>query len=146
MSRLTRAALLAATLLATATTASAQGRQPSLLISPAELSQHLRDPRLVLLYVGPKADYDAGHVPGARYVEMSDLAKGRAEGELALELPDEATLRSKLESFGIGDQSLVIVVPGEDWGSPATRVMFTLSVAGLGEQSLLLDGGTTAWK
>ncbi len=117
-----------------------------LLISAAQLDKQLADPQLVLLHVGPKDDYDAGHIPGARYVDMSMLAADRGDGALSLELPGIDDLRGRLERLGIGDKSRVIVVPGADWGSPATRVVWTLQVAGLGARTQLLEGGTTGWK
>jgi thiosulfate/3-mercaptopyruvate sulfurtransferase len=106
----------------------------------------LKDPRLVLLHVGPREDYAAGHIAGARFVQMQDVAQPRQEGALSLELPDETTLRQSLERYGISDDSRVVVVFGADWMSPSTRVVLTLQAAGLGPQTRFLDGGTRAWK
>lgn len=131
-------------LAALSSTAGAQGS--SLLVTPQQLSAELRDPRLVLLQVGPREDYTAGHIAGARFVDLRDVAEPRREGALALELPDEATLRSALEKLGISDNSRVVVVFGADWMSPSTRVVYTLQAAGLGAQTRFLDGGTRAWK
>lgn len=117
-----------------------------LLISPAQLSKQLADPNVVLLHVGPKDDYDAGHIRGARYVDMMMLAADRSDGALSLELPSADDLRARLERLGIGDRSRVVVVPAADWGSPATRIVWTLQVAGMGSHTQLLEGGTTAWK
>ena len=119
---------------------------PSLLVTPAQLNAELRDARLVLLHVGPREDYAAGHIAGARFVDLMDIAAAREPGALALELPDEATLKEKLESYGISDNSRIVVVFGVDWMSPSTRVVWTLQAAGLGAQTRLLDGGTRAWK
>lgn len=118
---------------------------PSLLVTPAQLNAELRDPHLVILHVGPKPDYDAGHIAGARFVLMQDLAAERREGALSLELPDEADLRQRLEGLGISDDSRIVVAFGEDWMSPSTRIVWTLQAAGLGAQVRLLDGGTGAW-
>jgi thiosulfate/3-mercaptopyruvate sulfurtransferase len=127
-----------------ASTAGAQGS--SLLISPDQLKSGLGDKSLVLLYVGPREDYVAGHIAGARFVDLRDVAEPRREGALALELPDEAALRGSLEKLGISDNSRVVVSFGADWMSPATRVVLTLQAAGLGAQTRFLDGGTRAWK
>jgi thiosulfate/3-mercaptopyruvate sulfurtransferase len=118
----------------------------SLLVTPALLADELRDPRLVLLHVGPKEDYDAGHIAGARFVDLRGMAQEQREGALSLELPDEADLRQRLERLGISDNSRVVVVFGADWISASTRVVWTLQAAGLGGQTRLLDGGTRAWK
>jgi thiosulfate/3-mercaptopyruvate sulfurtransferase len=40
----------------------------------------------------------------------------------------------------------VIVYYGNDWVTPATRVVFTLNYAGLGDNTSLLDGGMQTWK
>jgi thiosulfate/3-mercaptopyruvate sulfurtransferase len=61
-------------------------------------------------------------------------------------MPGADSLRAQLAALGIGDRSRVVVYYGNDWVSPATRVMFTLDYAGLGDRSALLDGGMTRWK
>ena len=137
----------AALLVVTASAASAQRNDnPSLLITTAELSKQLRDPSLVLLYVGPKEDYDAGHVPGARYVSLRDIVIDDSVTHHVFDLPDEADLRGRLERLGVGDKSNVVVVPGQDWTSPPTRLVWTLQTAGLGARTRLLDGGTVSWR
>lgn len=142
------AALLAAPLasIAEAVVVPRRWQGTALLVTPQQLARELRDPSLVLLHVGPREDYDAGHIAGARFIELQQLAAPRQEGALALELPNDAALRTALEGLGIGDRSRVVVVPGVDWGSPATRVLFTLQAAGLGDRTRLLDGGSEAWK
>lgn len=118
---------------------------PALLVSPQQLAPELKDPGLVLLHVGPREDYDAGHIEGARFVQLMDVAASRQENPLSLELPDEDALRARLQRYGIGDDSRVVVTFGQDWHSPATRVIWTLQIAGLGAQTRLLDGGTREW-
>ncbi|MFI5312505.1 MAG: sulfurtransferase [Gemmatimonadales bacterium] len=121
--------------------------QTSLLVSPQELKDHLADPSLVVLYVGPKEGYDKEHIPGARYIDFSRdlLVRDTARNNMAY-LPDEADLRARLEHLGIGDRSQIVVTPGEDWGSPSTRVVWSLQAAGLGARTHLLNGGTLGWK
>jgi thiosulfate/3-mercaptopyruvate sulfurtransferase len=138
---------LAALFLVAASLADAQpGSGESLLISSTDLQRQLGDPALVLLHVGPKPDYDAGHIAGARFVQMQDVSLPRVEGQLSLELPPVDELRTRLERLGIGDESRIVVVPGEDWASPSTRVVFALTAAGLGTRTRLLDGGMRGWK
>ena len=119
---------------------------PGLLLTPAQLNAELRDPRLVLLYVGTRDDYNAGHIAGARFIGMEDVAVDPRLGGLFLELPDEAELRQRLERFGISDDSRIVVVFGAGYVSPSTRIVWSLQVAGLGGQTRYLDGGTGAWK
>src|SRR5687767_7114250 len=118
----------------------------SLLVDPAWLAEHLDDPNLVLLHVGDRAEYDREHIPGARYVSQQEVAAPREEGALYLQLPAPEALRETLEGLGISDESRIVVYYGDDWVSPATRVVFTLDWAGLGERTSLLDGGMRMWK
>jgi len=124
----------------------AQGGSNPLLVTPQQLARELNDPNLVLLQVGPKDDYEAGHIAGARLIQMQDLAAPRSEGAPVLELPAEEELRQRLERLGIRDQSRIVVIPGADWGSPATRIVWTLQTAGLGARTRLLDGGAAGWR
>jgi len=114
------------------------------------LAAHLKDPNLVLLHVGQQKEYDAGHIPGARYVKLDDISVSSHDHDqdkgLMLEMPQPDSLRARLEALGISNDSRVIVYYGNDWVSPATRVIFTLDYAGLGASAALLDGGMPAWK
>jgi thiosulfate/3-mercaptopyruvate sulfurtransferase len=145
-SLLCRSAAAASICIAFASAGAQYGTPGSLLISAQELKSKLSDPSLVILYVGPKEEYTKEHIAGARFVEMRDIATQDTVRKIALELPDEATLRASLERFGIGDKSTVVVTPGVDWGSPSTRLIWTLQAAGLGAHTRLLNGGTQGWK
>lgn len=147
--RLTVSAVLALfTLTWSPAPAAAASPRESLVVSTAWLAQHLKDPDLVLLHVGDKAEYAAAHIPGARFVELREISvsdPGGTGGSLTLELPPAETLREKLAALGISDGSRVVVYFGKDWLSPSTRVMFTLDYAGLGDRASMLDGGQPAW-
>jgi thiosulfate/3-mercaptopyruvate sulfurtransferase len=130
--------------LAQASTPAASPRD-SLLVSAEWLTQHLNDPNLVLLHMGAKADYDAKHIPGARFVSFDDISVSDHTGPgLMLEMPPVDALRQHLAALGISDGSRVVVYFGSGYVSPATRVVFTLDYAGLDGVSLL-DGGIDAW-
>ncbi|HEX9565813.1 MAG TPA: rhodanese-like domain-containing protein [Gemmatimonadaceae bacterium] len=138
--------ILAGLALVLVNAAAAAQSTSSLLITPLELAGQLRDPNLVVLHVGPRDNYDAGHIEGARYVSLRDLSAADQPGAPPLELPDEADLRQRLERLGIGDNSRVVITFGQDWLTPATRVVWVLQTAGLAERTRLLDGGTVAWQ
>lgn len=140
-----RARLLLCAALALPIDAAAPQGGTSLLINAAELNRALKDPSLIILQVGPRDDYEAGHIPGARLITMQDLAMPNAPGVPALTLPDEADLRARLEKLGISDNSRIVVVAGKDWVSPSTRIVWTLQAAGLGNRTQWLDGGSGAW-
>ena len=109
------------------------------------LQKNITDPKLVLLHVGAKPEYDAGHIPGAQYVTLNDLSAPGDPNGLSLELPTVEQLKPALERFGISNDSRVILYFGKDWVSPTTRVYFTLDVFGLGGNTSILDGGMPAW-
>jgi thiosulfate/3-mercaptopyruvate sulfurtransferase len=127
----------------------AQGARDRLLISVEQLSARLHSTDLVLLHVGTPAEYAAEHIPGAKLVSMDDFSLPHPASHdtgLMLELPPAAEVRRKLESLGISDDSRIVVYFGNDWVTPATRILFTLDWVGLGDRSALLDGGMRAWK
>jgi thiosulfate/3-mercaptopyruvate sulfurtransferase len=131
---------------APATPGPAEPAALSLVVSPAWLAAHLEDPDLILLHVGDADAYRTKHIPGARRVTLDDLSVSVHDGTgLMLELPPAGDLRHRLEALGISTDSRVVVYFGEDWVSPATRVVLTLDAAGLGARAALLDGGMPAW-
>ena len=148
---ISRGAQLAAfALIAGGSAASAQNKvgRSDLLVTTEWLAKELTNPKLVLLHVGEKGEYDAGHIPGAQFLRLQDLSTPmtRDEKVLALELPSPDDLRGRLERFGISDDSRIVIYWGNDWVSPSTRALLTLQYVGLGAQASILDGGLPAWK
>jgi len=130
---------------------SAQNTRPTrsdLLVTSDWLATQLNNPKLVLFHVGEKPEYDAGHIPGARFLELRDISTPptRDTNALALEMLPADQLRQRLAQLGISDDSRVVVYFGNDWLSPSTRVLLTLQYAGLGAHASLLDGGMPEWK
>jgi thiosulfate/3-mercaptopyruvate sulfurtransferase len=121
------------------------GARDRLVVSAAWLAQHVNDPDLVLLHVGAKPTYDAGHIPQARYVNFRELTVGDGTGtSLTLEMPPVDVLHDRLAALGISDRSRIVVYQSDDQWTPSTRVMLTLDYAGLATVSWL-DGGQKAW-
>lgn len=114
-------------------------------ISVAWLEEHLRHPQLVLLHVGQKDEYDAGHIPGAQFISLQDISMTEEESNLSLQLPSAEKLKTALEKFGISNDSRIIIYFGKDWITPTTRVYYTLDYAGLSKNTSILDGGMPAW-
>ncbi len=107
------------------------------------LSQHLRDPDLVLVQAGPRDDYDKEHIAGTRYQE-GGLESDDPNMDMSV-LPPAASVRAKLEKLGVSDHSHLVVVylgKGIPW---ATRVIYLAHYAGFDNVSLL-DGGMPAWQ
>ena len=119
--------------------------QSSLIVSTEWLAKHLNDDSLVLLQVGDKGEYLAGHIPGAQFIVPADISTPRGAG-LTLELPSVDQLKAAFEKLGITDKSRIVVYFGKDWVTPTARVFMTLDYLGLGEQTSILDGGLPAWR
>lgn len=115
-----------------------------MLVSTAWLEQRLADPDVVVLHAGTAADYDAGHIPGARLIRLEDIAATAANG-LSAEMRPVGELQDVFSKLGVMDHSEVVVYAGAGV-PPATRVWFTLDYLGLGARTALLDGGLALWK
>lgn len=116
----------------------------SMIVSTEWLAQHLNDKSLVLLHVGDKKEYDTAHIPGAQFIQTSDISTPRGQG-LLLELPSVEQLKATFGKFGVTDSSRIVVYFGKDWVTPTSRVYFTLDYLGLGDRAAILDGGMPAW-
>jgi thiosulfate/3-mercaptopyruvate sulfurtransferase len=149
---LRRLVLVAVTVLAACSSAARNALPPAapdpraaLLITPAQLPPRLADPATVLLHVGTPAEYAAAHLPGARLVSVAQVNVTDTTRKLSVEMPAPDTLRARLAALGISDGARVVVYFGDDMVFPATRILFTLFFAGLGERAVFLDGGMPAW-
>jgi len=120
-------------------------KPPSLVVSAAWLGEHLADPWLVILHVGTKETYDAGHVPGARFLPIEAVSAPRGQG-LTLELPPVSDLEATFEKMGVTDRGQIVLCSDSALPSPAARVFFTLDSLGLGDRTSFLDGGLAAWR
>ena len=125
----------------------AQGSRDALLVSTGWLADHLKDANLVVFHLGAKPEYDAGHIPGARFITLDDVAvtDRTNPAALTLQMPAADDLRARLEKIGVSDNSRVVISYGKDRIASATRVLFTLDHAGLGARASVLDGGSEAW-
>ncbi len=117
--------------------------RPDMLVSTSWLENNLSNPKLVILHVSTnRTAYDAGHIPGARFVPQSELAV--TKDGVPNELPATADLKKLLESAGVSDDSRVILY-SDSSVLPATRAYFTLDYLGH-DQTALLDGGLEKWR
>ncbi len=112
----------------------------SLLVSTSWLSQHLKDPNLVIVHLAmDRREYDKGHIPGARYSHPRAFFTSADPG---VELPSVAAIDSALESLGISNSSRVVFY-GDTWMAP--RFFLAMDYVGMGDRTSLLDGGLVVW-
>ncbi|HLX43755.1 MAG TPA: sulfurtransferase [Bryobacteraceae bacterium] len=131
------------TLLTTAALACAASH-PDMLVSTDWLASHSGDAKIVILHVAPnRTAYDAGHIPGARFIALPELAVTR-DG-IPNELAPVDDLKKVMEAAGVSDDSRVIIYSDASV-LPATRAFFTLDYLGHGEHAALLDGGLEKWR
>lgn len=117
-----------------------------MLVSTDWLAGHLDDPGLIVLSVSSDRDfYLSGHIPGARYLSLGDIAVTR--NGVPNELPPVDQLQRVFEALGIANaEDSRIVLYGERLGLLAARAYFTLDYLGLADHAALLDGGIEKWK
>ena len=134
--------LLGSLLLSSLLAAAAPAVRSDMLVTTAWLAQHLNDSNLVILQVSrDRMAYDAGHIPGARFVALSEIVVTR--NGILNELPPAGTLKEVFERAGVSDNSRVILY-GDSSVLPATRAYFTLDYLGH-NSTALLDGGLPKW-
>jgi len=133
----TSATMAAGSLLPSGATA-----QHPIVVDGAWLARNLSAPRQVILHAASaRAEYDAGHVPGARFLPFNTYAPAR-DG-LSTQLAPLAQLDSALESLGVNDGDRLII-----YGQPIPvgRLLATLEYLGLKGRVSVLDGGMDAWR
>lgn len=124
---------------------------PKTLVSTEWLAAHLKNPDLRVLdgswYLpaagrDPRAEYEAAHIPGARFFDIDDIADHRSE--LPHMAPPAEKFISRLRAMGIGDGHQVIVYDGAGLVS-AARVWWLFKLMGQPNVAVL-DGGLPKWQ
>ena len=126
--------------------AAAPKASSTMLVTTAWLAEHAADPNLVVLQVGPRPQYDSGHVAGARPVTLAEVSVPQVDSALFLQMASVERLTAWANANGIGDKSRIVVVAQDENLQSATRVIFTLAYLGALDRTSLLDGGFKAWK
>ena len=115
-----------------------------MLVTTGWLAEHLHDPNLVVLCIAESRNFcRGGHIPGARFIPLEEIAVTR--NGISHELPDASVLKKVFERAGVANTSRIILY-SERYGQLAARAYFTLDYLGLGDHAALLDGGLEKWK
>lgn len=124
---------------------------PKTLVSTEWLAAHIKDPDLRILdgswYLpqqgrDAKAEYDAGHIPGARFFDIDEISDLRSD--LPHMAPPVEKFMSRLRAMGVGDGHQVVVYDGAGLMS-AARVWWLFRLMGQ-ENVAVLDGGFPKWQ
>jgi thiosulfate/3-mercaptopyruvate sulfurtransferase len=113
-----------------------------LVIEPSDLKERLDAPDLILVDLTSSARYDAGHLPGARFVDpkRTQLGLPPAPGLL----PAKADLEALFGELGHNPDA-VYVVYDDEGGGWAGRFIWLLDVIGHSRYHYL-NGGVLAWE
>ncbi|HZK92148.1 MAG TPA: 3-mercaptopyruvate sulfurtransferase [Stellaceae bacterium] len=124
---------------------------PEALVSTDWLAAHLGDAHVRVLDssfkqpgVSPteRADYNAGHIPGAVFFDIDDVAEPGTS--LPHMIPSAGRFAEKMAERGIGNDDMVIVYDANGLSS-AARAWWLLRLFGH-DNVALLDGGLPKWK
>jgi thiosulfate/3-mercaptopyruvate sulfurtransferase len=88
------------------------------------------------------AEYEGGHVPGAVFMDLEEIADSNSA--LANTLPQPEKFASRMQSLGLGDGSRIVVYDDSPYKS-AARAWWMLTLFGAHDVALL-DGGIAKWK
>jgi len=125
--------------------------RPDALVSTEWLAAHLSDPHVRVCdssYKQPgiaptaRQDYDAGHIPGAVFFDIDDVAEPGTS--LPHMIPSAERFAAKMRERGIGNDDRVVVYDAVGLSS-AGRAWWMLRLFGH-DNVALLDGGLPKWK
>jgi thiosulfate/3-mercaptopyruvate sulfurtransferase len=115
------------------------------------LAEHLHDPDVVVVDASwylpnvprdPRAEYLAGHIPGAVFFGIDEIADRQTELPHMLPLPEQ--FGAQVGALGIADGDTIVVYDEAGLFS-APRVAWTFAVMGAADVRLL-EGGGPKWR
>ncbi|WP_420327768.1 3-mercaptopyruvate sulfurtransferase [Mameliella sp.] len=124
---------------------------PKTLVSTEWLAKHLNDPDLRILDASwylpdmgrdARAEYEAGHIPGARFFDIDEISDARSD--LPHMAPPPEKFMSRMRAMGVGDGHQVVVYDGAGIFS-AARVWWLFKLMGK-DDIAVLDGGFAKWQ
>ncbi|MES2497288.1 MAG: 3-mercaptopyruvate sulfurtransferase [Pseudomonadota bacterium] len=88
-----------------------------------------------------QADYEAGHIPGAVYLDLANLKD--ENNALPGMIPTAEKFASRMQSLGLGDGSRIVLYDNTPYRT-AARAWYMLRMFGANEVAIL-DGGLQKW-
>jgi thiosulfate/3-mercaptopyruvate sulfurtransferase len=133
---------------------------PEYIVETAWLAERLGDPGIVVLdgtthlmpppprpynVVSGRADFEAGHIPGAQFVDIdAELSDPHQPPGLHFMLPSPELFAEGMARLGIGNDTMVVCyATANHWW--ATRLWWMLRVFGH-ERAAVLNGGFQRWR
>ena len=89
-----------------------------------------------------RAEFEDGHIPGARFFDIDDISDSRSE--LPHMAPETEKFMSRMRAMGVGDGHQVVVYDGAGVFS-AARVWWLFKLMGK-DDIAVLDGGLPKWQ
>jgi thiosulfate/3-mercaptopyruvate sulfurtransferase len=90
----------------------------------------------------PQAEYAAGHIPGAVFMDLPSLFDSTSDVPAAL--PKAEMFASRMQKLGIGDGSRIVLYDDSEVKT-AARAWYMLTMFGA-QHVAILDGGLAKWK
>ncbi len=122
-----------------------------LLVSTEWLAQELGKPGLRVLDATlflaadgreARAEFEAGHIPGAGFMDLAEISDAGTALEFMLPRPEK--FASRMQALGVGDGQRIVLYDNSPYHSSA-RAWWMLTVYGAHDVSVL-DGGLEKWK
>lgn len=112
-----------------------------LIIECADLAACRQEPKLVIIDLCSKANWQQAHIPGAVHLDYAQIVR-LDKPRMGL-LPDAQIFSQTLAAIGVNKDSHIIAYDDEA-GGKAARLLWTLDAFGYKHYSLL-NGGLMAW-
>lgn len=121
------------------------------LVSTSWLADRLNNPEVCVLDASrhlpaagrdPNAEFEAGHIPGARFLDLASLTDTTSIVPAALARPDQVAAR--LVQLGVRPD-VQIVIYDDSAVKSSSRAWFALTQSGLANVAIL-DGGLGKWR
>lgn len=89
-----------------------------------------------------REEYEAGHIPGAVFMDLDELVDSSADVENMAPPPEK--FASRMQSLGLGDGSRIVLYDDSPWHT-AARAWWLLTLFGAHDVAIL-DGGIAKWR